>query len=138
MAFHGVSSPNLEKFIDIESLKPLFEYAKTIPILRRKYSRLNVSIEVLKGECRIFSRVLRNKEFSKDENGVIDLVEVGSHLIEKHKESAPILGSLYEVAITAGFSSTSVECLFSSLTMIDSPETIDAYRKRMQIGLFSI
>ena len=88
-------SPNWEKIIDAESLKPLFEHAKTIPVLRREYSWLNVSIEDLKGECRICSRVLRNKEFSKDENGVIDLVEVGSHLIEKHKESAPILGSLY-------------------------------------------
>ena len=115
-------SPNSEKLIDAESLKPLFEYAKTIPVLRREYSRLNVSIEDLKGECRIFSRVLRNKEFSKDENGVIDLVEVGSHLIEKHKESAPILGSLYKVPITAGFSSTRVDCLFSSLTMIDTPQ----------------
>ena len=114
-------SPNSEKFIEAESLKPLFEYAKTIPVLRREYSRLNVSIEDLKGECRFFSRVLRNKEFRKDENGVIDLVEVGSHLIEKHKESAPILCSLYKVAITAGFSSTRVECLFSSLTMIDTP-----------------
>ena len=111
-------SPNSKKFIDAESLKPLFEYAKTLPVMRREYSRINVSIEDLKGECLIFSRVLRNKEFSIDENGVIDLVEVGSHLLEKHKESAPILGSLYKVAITAGFSSTRVECLFSSLTMI--------------------
>ena len=30
-------SPNSEKFIDAEPLKPLFEYAKTIPALRRKY-----------------------------------------------------------------------------------------------------
>ena len=66
--------------------------------------------------------MLRNKEFSKDENGVIDLVEVGTHLIEKHKESAPILGSLYKVANTAVFSSTRVECLFSSVTMIDTPQ----------------
>ena len=115
-------SPNSEKFIDAESLKPLFEYAKTMPVLRREYSQLNISIEGLKGECRIFSRVLRNKEFSKDKNGVIDLVEIGSHLIVKHKESAAILGSLYKVAITAGFSSARVECLFSSLTMIDTPQ----------------
>ena len=108
---------------------------KTIPVLRRGYSRLNVSIEDLKGECRIFSRVLRNQEFSKGENGVIDLVEVGTHLIEKHKESAPILGSLYKVAITAGFSSTRVECLFASLTMRECQLAYLAFERKTLLDI---
>ena len=97
-------SPKFEKFLDADLLNPLFEYAKTIPVIQREYSRLNVSVEDLKGECRIFSRVLKNKEFTKDGNGVVDLVDFASHIIEKYVESAPILCSLYRVAITAGFS----------------------------------
>ena len=123
-------SPKFEKFLDADLLNPLFEYAKTIPVIQREYSRLNVSVEDLKGECRIFSRVLKNKEFTKDGNGVVDLVDFASHIIEKYVESAPILCSLYRVAITAGFSSTRVECLFSSLTRVDSPQRRSMLTKR--------
>ena len=50
------------------------------------------------------------------------MVGVARIVIDVHGDGAPILASLYKVAITSGFTSTRVECVFSSLTRVDTPQ----------------
>ena len=114
--------PNSIRFLCYNTLKPLFGYARTIPVLRDFYIKHNLSLEDLEAECRIFSRVLAGKEWPKDNKEGIDLVQVGYIICNEYGDSAPVVSSLYKVAITAGFTSTRVECLFSSLTRVDSPQ----------------
>ena len=72
--------------------------------------------------------MLKGTEWPKDKKGVIDLVQFAYIVFNEYGDSAPILSSLYEVAITAGFTPTRVECLFSSITRVDSPQ-----RRSMQM-----
>ena len=44
------------------------------------------------------------------------------HMSKNYREVVPILYNMYLVAITAGFASAWVECLFSALTGIDTPQ----------------
>ena len=115
-------SPINTKYLDYITLKPLFDYANKIPTLRDFYAKENLSSKDLEAECRIFTRVFKEKEWPKDENERIDLVKVARIVMNDYQDGAPILSSLYKLAITAGFTSTRVECVFSSLTRIDSPQ----------------
>lgn len=117
-------SPSSTTYLEYNTLKPLFDYAKKIPTLRDFYVKENLSEKDLEAECRIFTRVLKDKEkeWPKDVNGRIDLVEVARIVMNDYQNGAPILSSLYKLAITAGFTSTRVECVFSSLTRVDSPQ----------------
>ena len=81
-----------------------------------------MSAKDLEAECRIFTRVFKDKEWPRNENGRINLVEVARIVMNGHRDGAPILASLYKLAITAGFTSTRVECVFSSLTRVDTPQ----------------
>ena len=69
-----------------------------------------------------FSVRCKDKTWPVDEHGKIDLVAVAHVIAEDHGKTAPVLTNLYKVAVTAGFTSTRCECLFSSLTRIDSPQ----------------
>ena len=86
------------------------------------FVKLKVSDADLEAECRIFSRALDGKTWHADENGKIDLVDVANIVEKDHGKTAPVLTELYKVAVTAGFTSTRVECLFSSSTRVDSPQ----------------
>ena len=121
-------SPKSDRFLDADSLNPLFEYAKTIPVIHKEYMRLDLSEQDLKCECRIFKRVLEKKDFSQ--NGLIEFINVAEYVIKNYLESAPVLCTLYQVAITAGYSQTRVECLFSSLAMVDTPQRRSMLTKR--------
>ena len=48
----------------------------------------------------------------------------------EYKSIAPVLCFLYNVAVTAGFTSTRVECLFSALNQIDTPQRRSMTTKR--------
>ena len=115
-------SPRSSNFLNYETLIPLYEYASTIPVLYETFAELGVSSKDLKAECRIFSRVLKDARWPEKKDGRIDLVAVANIVAKDHGKSAPILSNLYRVAVTAGFTSTRVECLFSALTRIDSPQ----------------
>lgn len=115
-------SPTDDKFLDFETMEPLFLYAETIPVLKDFFVKENLSGVDLEAECRIFARVLKNKEWEKDENDRVDLVEVSRFMTQNHGKGAPVLVSLFDLATTAGFTSTRVECVFSSLSRIDSPQ----------------
>ena len=58
--------------------------------------------------------------WSKDKYGQIDLNSVAKVVDEEYSPSAIILNQLYGAAITAGYSSSRVECLFSARTRIDT------------------
>ena len=81
-----------------------------------------LSTKDLEAECRIYARVFKDKEWPKNEHEKIDLSEVAVIVIKNHQKGAPILSSLCKVAVTSGFTSTRVECVFSSLTQVDSPQ----------------
>ena len=119
-------SPSSQNFLDVEILKPLYEYSTKIPVIKEIFVKSHLSFSDLDAECRIFARVLLNKEWPRHEHGKIDLVAVARYMEEDHKETAPVLTMIYRVAVTAGFTSTRVECLFSSLSRVDT-----ALRKSM-------
>ena len=43
-------------------------------------------------------------------------------MLKNYRDIAPILCNMYLIAVTAGFASARVECLFCSLTGIDTPQ----------------
>ena len=116
-------------FFNSDVLQSLFEYAESIPVVRDYFLKHNLSIQDLNAECRIFSRVFKDKQWPKVENGKVDLVDVAAIIKKDHENSVPVLTSLYNVAITAGYTSTRVECLFSSLSRVDTPK-----RRSMKTG----
>ena len=118
----SVLSPSSNNYLHFDTLKPLFEYAEQIPVLREFYVKENLSAKDLEAECRIFSRLFKDKKCPKNKNGRIELAEVARIVTNDHQKGAPFLASLFKLAITAGFTSTRVECAFSSLTRIDSPQ----------------
>jgi hypothetical protein len=114
--------PSSDNYLDYDALIPLFEYAVNIPVIRDFYQKEKLSHEDLEAECRIFSHVFKDKEWPKNAADKVDLSEVANIVIKEHQKGAPVLSSLYKVAITAGFTSTRLECVFSSLTRVDSPQ----------------
>ena len=122
-------SPRSSNVLNYETLIPLYEYASTkysyvfkVFVLYETFAEHGVSSKDLKAECRIFSRVLKDAKWPEKKDRRIDLVAVASIIAKDHGKSALILSNLYRVAVTAGFTSPRVECLFSALTRIDLPQ----------------
>ena len=114
-------SPSSDVYLKYDILKPLFEYAATIPVLKDFYLKEKNFHQRLEAECRIYARVFKDKEWPKNENEKIDTSEVAIIVFRDHQQENLVLSSLYKVAVTAGFTSTQVECIFSS-TQVDSPQ----------------
>ena len=109
--------------------QPLFEYCSTIPMAKERFTEARISIDDLEAECRIFKRVLKDVKWVEVDDK-IDLVDVVTHVKNLHTETAPILSILYQVAITAGWTSTRCECVFSALSRVDSPQRRSMKTKR--------
>ena len=60
----------------------------------------------------------------------IDMSKLSALMTKHHSKSAPILTLLYKLAITAGYASARVECLFSALTTVDAPQRRSMSTKR--------
>ena len=84
-------SPSYDVYFKYDIPKPLFEFAKAILVLRDFYLKEKVSNKDLEAECRLYACVFKDKEWPKNEN----------------QKGAPILSSLYKVAVTSGFTPTS-------------------------------
>ena len=110
-------SPKSSNFMDADTLEPLFDYCVTIPAVNDVFIEKKVGFNDFKAESRIFKRILAN-EFSEPEN----LVDIAVFMKKHHQETAPVFTKLYEVAVTTGWTSTICECLFSSLTRVDTPQ----------------
>ena len=115
--------PGASKFLDCDSLKPLFLYMKNTPIWSADKTSV-LSFDDLKAECSVFKRVLSYVDLKTFENNrnEIDICKVTTYMLKNYRDIAPILCNMYLIAITAGFASARVECLFSSLTGIDTPQ----------------
>ena len=113
-------SPVSKNFLDKDALKPLFDYSASIPVVKEKLEKQCLNSGYLDAECKIFKRVLSEKEWPKHKHGKVDLNAVAKFMNMEYKTLAPVLCTLYHVALTAGFTSTRVECLFSSLTRGDT------------------
>ncbi|CAB4034709.1 Hypothetical predicted protein, partial [Paramuricea clavata] len=116
--------PNIQIFIEcLDLLNAEFSRRfSTENIALDFYLKEKLATKDLEAECKIYARVFKDKEWPKNENEKIDLSEVAIIVINNHQKGAPILSSLYKVAVTSGFTSTRVECVFSSLTRVDSPQ----------------
>ena len=75
------------------------------------------SVGRLQAECTVFRNVIL-KQFPKESNP--DICCIHKFLIQNYSAAAPILITLYKVAVTCGYASARVECLFSFLTQVDS------------------
>lgn len=123
-----------DEFMDSKRLEPLFKYAMTIPTIKTKMLSEGLSNIDLDAECRIYRRILRNEHekgsFLHDTRKDVDINKVCAFLVRNHKDSAPVLTILYRVAVTAGYASARVECLFSSLSKVDAPQRRNQTTKR--------
>ena len=77
-------SPKSSNYLNYKILKPLYDYAVTIPVLTEIFVEQKVLATDLKAECRIFSRTLEEKTWPVGEHGKIDLVVVGNIMAKAH------------------------------------------------------
>lgn len=139
-----ILKPSNHHFLEAEKLIPLLDYIKTIPLVRQKIEEL--SFQQLECECNVFRSVL--KAFSDKQDQLFEMAlqkkmkdeAMGRKVEEVKKEDkmtqmtqfvltlvgAEILKQIYLVAVTAGYSSSVVECGFSALNRIDT-----CHRRRM-------
>ena len=119
----GALLPGTLNFLNFESLKPLFKYMEILPVCMKDGST-ELTIDDLQAGCSIFRRVLSSLDLKSFHNNreEIDIIKVAAYFNKKYPEAAPILCNLYLIAITAGYASARVECLFSALTAIDTPQ----------------
>lgn len=122
--------PSAKKFLNANALKPLFTYAKSIPVVKESFAKSRLGVDDLNAECKIFGRVLSDKDWPRNEHDQIDLVDVALYILSEHTTTAPVLSTLYRVGVTAGFTSTRVECLFSSLSRVDRAQRKSMLTKR--------
>ena len=141
---YEILMPCNNHFLEPELLVPLFDFIKTIPAVCHKVTEF--SLEQLKSECSVFRGVL--KEFSETQDKLYEKAleenlrqeAMGKKVVKVKKEDkmtqttrfvltlagAEILKQIYLVAVTAGYSSSVVECGFSARNRIDT-----CHRRRM-------
>ena len=141
---YEILMPCNNHFLEPELLVPLFDFIKTIPAVCHKVTEF--SFEQLKSECSVFRGVL--KEFSETQDKLYEKAleenlrqeAMGKKVVKVKKEDkmtqttrfvltlagAEILKQIYLVAVTAGYSSSVVECGFSARNRIDT-----CHRRRM-------
>ena len=117
---YEVLNPHTDKFLDPYSLRPLYDYALSIPSVKKNL--LDSSFETLRSECVVFKETLRAQPWKLKNNGTIENIsEVYLYIQNILQFSAKNLAALFHVAATAGYSSARVECAFSALARIDTP-----------------
>ena len=122
--------PSCDSFLDVESLKPLFQYSMTVPVIARKLE--GKTIDNLRAECQVFRPVLQSSEWTVDPSTKsININEVAGYMIKNYAGAATVLTQLYKLSITAGYTSVTNECSFSALQQIDSPRrrSMSPYRE---------
>ena len=122
-------------FLDYTLIAPLFSWATTIPAVKQRFIQEQLTTTNLEAECRVFSRILGKEyeagSFEHDtRKGTIDILKVAIYMARNHRETAPVLTTLYRLAITIGYSSARCECVFSSLSKIDAPQRRKQSTKR--------
>ena len=122
--------PNSKYFMDVEDLYPIFQYAVNILTIKQKFISESLGKGDFEAECRIFRRIHLKEDLSSfmhDTRGKeVDMCKLCVFMDKNHVNNASILTFLYKLAVTAGYGSARVECLFSTLTKVDTPQ-----RRRM-------
>ena len=79
------------------------------------------AIEDMQSECRVFKDALLEEydKFNKDET--LLFTEKFLYYCERHDSTMRVLKVLFQVAITAGYSTSTAECVFSARARIDTP-----------------
>ena len=112
-------NPKSKTFLEPFILKPLYDYAMTIPNVSRIMLEKNADFDVLGAQCKVHKNViLQNIEHVES----IDIMDVLRFLHKDFTATAFILIMLYRVVITCGYGSSRVECLFSAMAHIDTPK----------------
>lgn len=119
--------PRCDTFFDPVHLKPLLEYALTIPTFKNKFQ--SDIVTSLAAECLVFKKCVLQK-FSKDRKQVT-MSDMLATFKTHYFESAPVLCNLLTVAALLGYSNVSCECVFSRQKQIDSPHRQCMTPKRM-------
>ena len=87
-------------------MKPLYQYAMTIPVLKTEWEKSNFSVDRLQAECMVFKDVIL-EQFPRESEA--DICSVHQFLLKSYSAVAPILIGLYQVAITCGYASARIE-----------------------------
>lgn len=109
--------PQSETFFDPVCLKPLLEYALTIPVFKVQNTDDNV-FELLRAECEIFKTCVMQKSSHLHNVTMSDILNI---LGNNYRDSARVLYSLTAIAALLGYSNVSCESLFSRQKKIDAP-----------------
>ena len=116
--------PSHYEFIDSSTLKPLFEYMLTIPAISLKLRLMKVDdFEFFSSECKVFN--FESKTLSCVNlivsGGTVDIGDIHEFLCKPYTDAAPVLISMYKLAMTCGYASARVESLFSAMSYVDAP-----------------
>ena len=109
--------PKSEKILDTTLLMPLYEYSNTVPVICNYMTQEKVDSEVLRSQCNIHKGLILRKFNYTD---TIDLLDILQFLNSDYSSTAFVLIMLYKVAITCGYGSARVECLFSAMSHVDT------------------
>ena len=110
------------KFLDAYLLVPLLEYAFTIPCFRKILGDdFDDAIEDMQSECRVFKDALLEEYEKFDKDETLLFTEKFLYYCERHDSTMRVLKVLFQVAITAGYSTSTAECVFSARARIDTP-----------------
>ena len=116
-------SPMSDDFLDSNALMPLFEYAKSVPSITRIFVENSASKSLLEAECRIFKSKIE-KYFNDSENNTEKdpINRITAKLLEFYKTNGTpvVLATLYKLAVTAGYTQSKVESMFSAAKRTDS------------------
>ena len=126
----GSLLPSAGDFLEPKSLKVLFEYALTVPLILQRLR--GKSFDNLCAECQVFKPVLSAVEWNLDSSTKsINLNDVAGYVIKNYSSAACILSNLYRLGVTAGYASVTNECSFSSLQQVDAPRrrSMSPYRE---------
>ena len=116
VAFQALSPVNdTTKFLDAYLLVPLLEYAFTIPCFRKILilgDDFDDAIEDMQSECRVFKDALLEEYEKFDKDETLLFTEKFLYYCERHDSTMRVLKVLFQVAITAGYSTSTAECVF--------------------------
>ena len=106
--------PQSYSFFDPDALLPLFNYAKTVPLINKLWVTNEVSERLLSAECRDFKSKIENFYDKGKQNPKIDpLNTVTSELFKffKNNNTPIVLSMLYKLAVTTGYTQCRVELI---------------------------
>ena len=116
VAMHAFSRES-DSFFDPDALLPLFNYAKTVPLINKLSERL------LSAEYRVFKSKIEKFYDEGKQNPKIDPLNTAtSKLLKffKNNNTPIVLSMLFKLAVTARYTQCPVECLFSAVTRVAS------------------